>query len=76
MIVNIKHLFACYEKQQKKKYKFGQHKVLNPIIPLTEVYHILVCEELTTDFTRGGGGGHVSLGPVHHPRQSLSEKHR
>ena len=23
----------------------------------------------------GGGGGHVSLGPVHHPRQSLSEEH-
>ena len=23
----------------------------------------------------GGGGGHFSLGPVHHPRQSLSEKH-
>ena len=23
----------------------------------------------------GGGGGHVSLGPVHHSRQSLSEKH-
>ena len=25
--------------------------------------------------TWGGGGGHVSLGPVHHPRKSLSEKH-
>ena len=23
----------------------------------------------------GGGGGHVSLGPVHHPHKSLSEKH-
>ena len=23
----------------------------------------------------GGGGGHVSLGPVHHPCKSLSEKH-
>ena len=27
-------------------------------------------------FSRGGGGGgHVSLGPVHHPRKSLSQKH-
>ena len=29
----------------------------------------------TSMYLDPGGGGHVSLGPVHHPRQSLSEKH-
>ena len=39
------------------------------------------CVTIPLDFVcasciaRGGGGGDVSLGPVHHPRQSLSEKH-
>ena len=33
-------------------------------------------EELVKrNITRGGGGGYVSLRPVHHPRKSLSKRH-
>ena len=40
------------------------------------VLHALSCYlSLVLNPGGGGGGGHVWLGPVHHPRQSLSEKH-